>query len=221
MKRNSRSLALLLAVMVLAVSMLTSCSSAPTAEDAKKYVQAVLDLMCTGDYDHSVKLADIEEGKETEMRDQMIEEALDSLDGDVTLSDDVKAEFKDVLIEAFSKAKYTVGDAVKTDDGGYDVTVTIEPLKVFAGVQARMQEESATLFDDIDDPSTVTQEEINNRVYSLMARLIRENLQTPTYEEGQDTIVHYGLLDEKEKIYGISEEDGTKLGSLLFSQSME
>ena len=220
MKRNSRSLALLLAVMVLAVSMLTSCSSAPTAEDAKKYVQAVLDLMCTGDYDHSVKLADIEEGKETEMRDQMIDEALGELEGGVVLSDEVRGEFKDVLIEAFSKAKYTVGDAVKTDDGGYDVTVTVEPLKVFAGIQTRMQEESATLFEDLD-PATITEDEINNRVYSLMARLIKENLQNPTYEEGKDVVVHYGLLDEKEKIYGISEEDGTKLGSLLFSQSME
>ena len=33
--------------------------------------------------------------------------------------------------------------------------------------------------------------------------------------------MHYGLLDEKEKLYGVSEEDGAKVGSLLFSQSME
>ena len=83
-----------------------------------------------------------------------------------------------------------------------------------------MQEESATLFEDLD-PATITEDEINNRVYSLMARLIKENLQNPTYEEGKDVVVHYGLLDEKEKIYGISEEDGAKVGELLFSQSME
>lgn len=220
MKRNLRSLALLLSILVLAVSVLTSCGG-PTASDAQKYVQAVLDLMCTGNYDHSVKLADIEEGKETEMRDQMIEDALNSLDSGAELSDEVKAEFKDVLIEAFSKSKYTVGDAVKTDDGGYDVTVTVEPLKVFAGMQSKMQEQSATLFSDVSDPSTLTQQQINDRIYLLMARLIRENLQNPTYEEGQDTIMHYGLLDEKEKLYGVSEEDGAKVGSLLFSQSME
>ena len=60
------------------------------------------------------------------------------------------------------------------------------------------------MFEDLD-PATITEDEINNRVYSLMARLIKENLQNPTYEEGKDVVVHYGLLDEKEKIYGISE----------------
>ena len=40
----------------------TPKTGAPTAEDARAYVQAVLDIMCTGDYDHSVELSDIPEG---------------------------------------------------------------------------------------------------------------------------------------------------------------
>ena len=49
-------------VAVLAASMLTGCAKKlPTAEDAKNYTKAVLDLMCTGDYDHNVKIADVEE----------------------------------------------------------------------------------------------------------------------------------------------------------------
>ena len=222
MKRKHTLTALLIVVMMLAVSMLTGCApKLPTAEDAQNYTKAVLDLMCTGDYDHNVKLADVEEGKELEMRDAMIDDALQSIAGDAGLTDDVTAEFKDVLIEAFAKCKYTVGEAVQTGDGEYDVTVSIEPLKLFSGVQEKLMEQSATLYEDVDDPSALSEQELNSRIYSLMAKLIRENLQAPAYEEAREVVVHYGLLDKEKNLYGISEEDGSKLGEVLFSASLE
>lgn len=222
MKRKHTLTALLMVVMMLAVSMLTGCApKLPTAEDAQNYTKAVLDLMCTGDYDHNVKLADVEEGKELETRDAMIDDALRSIAGDAGLTDDVTAEFKDVLIEAFAKCKYTIGEAVETGEGEYDVTVAIEPLKLFAGVQTRLMEQSATLFDDVEDPGALSEQEYNSRIYSLMAKLIKENLQEPVYEDAKEVVVHYGLLDKENNLYGISEEDGSKLGEVLFSASLE
>ena len=77
MKRKHTLTALLIVVMMLAVSMLTGCApKLPTAEDAQNYTKAVMDLMCTGDYDHNVKIADVEEGKELETRDAMIDDPL-------------------------------------------------------------------------------------------------------------------------------------------------
>ena len=222
MKRRHTFTALLMLLTVLAVSALTGCGSkAPTAQDAQNYAKAVLDLMCTGDYDHSIKLADVEEGKELEMRDQMIEEVLASLAGDTGLTEEVQDEFKDVFIEAFSKCKYTVGDAVEGDPGEFDVSVSIEPLKLFRGVQDKLEAQSETLFDDVEDPSSLSQEEFNSRIYSLMAKLIKENLQTPSYDAPVEVVVHYGVLDEESKSYGISEEDGARLGQVLFSTSLD
>ena len=222
MKRKQTITALLMVVTMLAVSMLTGCApKLPTAEDAQNYTKAVLDLMCTGDYDHSVSLSDVEEGKELETRDAMIDDALRSIAGDAGLTDDVTAEFKDVLIEAFAKCKYTIGEAVETGEGEYDVTVAIEPLKLFAGVQTRLMEQSATLFDDVEDPGALSEQEYNSRIYSLMAKLIKENLQEPVYEDAKEVVVHYGLLDKENNLYGISEEDGSKLGEVLFSTSLE
>ena len=174
MKRKQTITALLMVVTMLAVSMLTGCApKLPTAEDAQNYTKAVLDLMCTGDYDHSVSLSDVEEGKELETRDAMIDDALRSIAGDAGLTDEVTAEFKDVLIEAFAKCKYTIGEAVQTGDGEYDVTVSIEPLKLFSGVQEKLMEQSATLYEDVDDPSALSEQELNSRIYSLMAKLIK------------------------------------------------
>ena len=204
MKRKQTITALLMVVTMLAVSMLTGCApKLPTAEDAQNYTKAVLDLMCTGDYDHSVSLSDVEEGKELETRDAMIDDALRSIAGDAGLTDEVTAEFKDVLIEAFAKCKYTIGEAVQTGDGEYDVTVSIEPLKLFSGVQEKLMEQSATLYEDVDDPSALSEQELNSS------------------EEAREVVVHYGLLDKEKNLYGISEEDGSKLGEVLFSASLE
>ena len=82
-------------------------------------------------------------------------------------------------------------------------------------------EQSETLFDDVEDPSALSEQEVNSRVYSLMAKLIRENLQEPAYEEAKEVVVHYGLLDKEQNLYGISEDDGSKLGEVLFSTSLE
>ena len=44
MKKSSKSIIIMIAAVVLAVSVLTGCSSTPTEKDAKAYVQAVLDM---------------------------------------------------------------------------------------------------------------------------------------------------------------------------------
>ena len=194
----------------------TPKTGAPTAEDARAYVQAVLDIMCTGDYDHSVELSDIPEGEEAQLRDSTIESAVESIASDAGLSEEVKADFTDVMRVAFSKAKYTVGEAVPTEDGGYDVTVTSEPLNMYAGATDKLQEKITA-----DEIAGLSEEEANNLIYSKVIEIVRENLEEPEYGEPQDIIVHYGIIDEQNNLWGVSEEEGEKLGALLFSADME
>ena len=194
----------------------TPKADAPTAEDAKAYVKAILDIMCTGDYDHSVNLSDIPEGEEAQLRDSTIESAVAAIASDSGLSEDVQADFAEVMREAFAKSKYTVGDAVPTEDGGYDVTVTIEPLKLYAGAQTKLAERITR-----DDIEGLSEEEANNLIYTKIAEIIRENLEEPEYGEPKEVVVHYGLIDEQNNIWGVSEEEGEKLGEVLFSADME
>ena len=194
----------------------TTKADAPTAEDAKAYVKAILDIMCTGDYDHSVNLSDIPEGEEATLRDSTIESAVAAIASDSGLSEDVQADFTEVMREAFAKSKYTVGDAVPTEDGGFDVTVTIEPLKLYAGAQTKLAERITR-----DDIEGLSEEEANNLIYTKIAEIIRENLEEPEYGEPKEVVVHYGLIDEQNNIWGVSEEEGEKLGEVLFSADME
>ena len=209
----------LVTIALLALVLFAGCGPAkPTAEDATNYVQAILDVLCTGDYDHSVELADIEEGKESELRDSLIEEFLDDFAAEQGLSDDVKADFQTFMTSAFEKAKYTVGEATATDDGGFDVAVTIEPLAAFDGVADKLQsaidEKTAQ---DLDSLLAMSEEELNNYILKLAVGIMNENLENPKYDDPVDVTLHYGLIDEENNTYGCTEEEGKKVGEKLFS----
>lgn len=221
MKKRFRILALILSAVMAMAAALSGCgSSAPTDTDAKKYVQAVIDLICLGEYDKSVDFADLEDGKELEMREEMIDEMLDSFTGEITLDDETKKEFKDCILRAFSCCKYTVGEAVKTDDDGstgYDVTVSIEPLRVFDGANEAMEAEIEELTGDVDKLMNMTEEEMNAQVFEAVFEKLNKNLEEPAYDAAKEIVVHYGLMNEETNAYGISYEDGQKIGESLFS----
>ena len=125
--------------------------------------------------------------------------------------DENRARFKEIMLNAFSKAKYTVGNATKTGEGEYDVEVTIEPLKSGASDQEEFNNRVAAI-----DTTNMTEEEYTKAVYGVLLDLLEESVNNPVYGEPQTTTVHYGLLDKENKVYGVSEEDGNKLGSMLF-----
>ena len=203
--------------LMLVLPMLSGCSSKPAPEDAQAYVKAILDIICLGDYDHSVKIADIEEGQELELRDQMVSEALAALDAESGISDDMKASFKDCMLRALSMAKHTVGDAVATDDGGYDVTVSIEPLQLYRGFEDFDSIVQERAMQDIDKVMNMSEAEVADYVAGIMIEMLNANLDDPQYDPAEEVTVHYGLLDEEQKMYGCSNEEGQKLGAKLFS----
>ena len=60
--RRAAVLALLAVLMTVLLAGCAESASGPTKDDAGAYVKAVLDLMCLGEYDQSVNLADVERG---------------------------------------------------------------------------------------------------------------------------------------------------------------
>lgn len=187
-------------------------SATPTAEDARAYVKAFLDLMCTGDYDHSVNMIDIDPGEES----AIIDEGLATVASNMGMSEELQGDFITVLKAAFSKCKYTVGGAVPTEDGGYDVTVTVDPLKVYTVSEEKMLEKLSEKAVGLN-VNNMSDEDKNNLIYSILIEIIQDNLKEPTYGETQEVVVHFGIIDEANSIYGLSENDGEKLANVLIS----
>lgn len=221
MKKGLRFFLLTLLMTVMAVAMLCGCGpKKPAPEDAQAYVKAVLDLISTGDYDHSVKIADIEEGKEAELRDDVVDSMMEKLGSEANLNEEVMNSFKDFMIHALEKTKYTVGEATAAEDGGYDVTVSVEPLQIFTGIQDELNsvlEERVAA--EADTIMAMSEDEQTNYVMEILIELLNKKLEDPKYDPAEEVTVHYGLLEEDGNVYGCTAEEGEKVGAKLFSQS--
>ena len=219
MRKGPGRLSLIVLMMLMTVAMLTGCGpKKPAPEEAQAYVKAVLDLMCTGDYDHSVDLADIEEGKESEVRDNLIDQMMSEIGSESNLSEEVTASFRDFMTNALGKAKYTVGADNETEDGGYDVTVSIEPLQIFTGVNEELNtvlEEKVA--EESDKILAMSEEEQTNYVMGLVIELLNKKIEDPKYDPAEEVVVHYGPMEGQKGVYGCTESEGEKLGSKLFS----
>ena len=212
-KTMKRVLAAMMAVLC-AVCVFTGCGSRkPKAVDAQNYVKAILDIICTGDYDHSVKFSDLNEDTAKQTRDEIldgVEEALAGSD-EIKLPEETIKKFREVKDKALQKCRYTVGDAVAADDG-FDVKVSIEPLVVMDS--AKFSDGMMAYLLSVPGIAGMNQEQITAEAMNYLITCIEEGLEDPQYDSSVDVTVHYGVLEENN--YGVSEEDGQRLGEKLF-----
>ena len=220
MKRIYRTASALLTAALLMTMLLTGCgetSSSSIKGDAENYVKAVLDLMCTGTYDHSVTFGDVASGREQESRDEMIAGIVSSIAKDNDLNEEQRARLEDCLTRAFSACRYTIKDVRESEDGGCDVTVSIEPLKVFEGISDALNSKVRELTGDGEAMIAMSPEEQTAALAEVLLSQLDQNLENPQYGPAEEVIVHYGLLQGSEDRYGIDENAGKTLGEKLFS----
>lgn len=220
MKRIYRTASALLTAALLMTMLLTGCgetSSSSIKDDAENYVKAVLDLMCTGTYDHSVTFGDVASGREQDSRDEMIAGIVSSIAKDNDLNEEQRARLEDCLTRAFSACRYTIKDVRESEDGGCDVTVSIEPLKVFEGISDALNSKVGELTGDGEAMIAMSPEEQTAALAEVLLSQLDQNLENPQYGPAEEVIVHYGLLQGSEDRYGIDENAGKTLGEKLFS----
>ena len=220
MKRLFKATAVLFSAVLFLSILLTGCgeqASVSIREDAENYVKAVLDLMCTGEYDHSVTFADVESGKERVSRDAMISDIVNYVSEDNDLTEEQRAELGGLIARAFTTCRYSIKDVKETDDGGCDVTVSIEPLKLFEGVSDALDQKVEDLSKDTDNAIAMTEEEQTAALTAVLFTQLNQNLENPQYAPAEEAVVHYGLLEGTEDRYGINENAGKVLGEKLFS----
>ena len=218
MMRRVKVLIALIMTIVMSLSLFTGCKAKPTPEDAQNYVRAILDIICTGDHDHTVELVDIEEGKEGEFREDILDEIMTAVTKEQELSDELKEEYRNFFKAAYEKCKYTVGDATELEEGGYDVNVSIEPLKIFDTLDNGEFEKELEkkVMADPDKFLAMSESEQTEYGFKFLVDKLNEDLENPKYGDPVDVTVRYELLDEKENVYGCTEEEGEKLGEHLF-----
>lgn len=129
MKKFKSKLTVALFTMTAFVFGLTGCGA---NFDAKTYVKGSLDAI----FKHEISddLAKLTEGGKEEIEedyDEAFEGIVDAFKAE-GCPDSLLESYKTTMQDIFSKAKYTVGEETKDDDGNYVVSVTSEAIIVDA-----------------------------------------------------------------------------------------
>lgn len=206
---------LLALLMVVVMATLTACGGFST-EDAKDYVQATLDASYKGEFNAFVEVTDATMEESEQMYNENIDNTMaQSGFGDLGLSEELVANYRQLFIDLMKASKYTVGEATETDNG-FAVEVTVEPLECFVGLEADLTD---VLMDKVMAMDTFpTDEEITVLSFECMYDLMLERLAAPAYGEATSVTVY--ISENADGEYEISDSDLMTLDSALFSMEM-
>lgn len=211
--KNMRKLALLM-VSVLMVSVFAGCGN---SFDASAYVKAILDNSYKND---STGLVEQKVGTAEEAADiyeQGIDAEMQSITSQVSLSDELQAEYREVLQTMFKNCKYTVGEAEKQDDGSYKVTIKYQQMIVFAPTVDAFNEQSAAYIDDMTNKAlngeeTPSEDQINEEVFTMLKDCLKTAVENATFAEEAEATVRVELVNN---VWTPNETDLSNLELLL------
>ena len=207
----------IIAACLLTVGMLGGCG---TKFDAAAYTKALLDNSYKNDSTDfvSMKIGTAEEAADLYEQglDAEVDAMLSSAGG--VISEDQAAEFRQVFADLLAKAKYTVGDAEKQDDGSFVVTITYEQLQVFGpamdaymtDINNMVDEWTAAVEAGGDAPS---EDEMTAAIVDSLKDAFVDALGSATYADPATTTIRIELNNNE---YSPNQNDITNLEMVLF-----
>lgn len=199
----------ILLVAVMALGMLTGCG---TKFDASAYVKALLDNSYKNDPTGIVEQKMGTEEEANALYEEGLDTEMNSLTSGITISDELKAEYRSVFAEMFAKAKYTVGEAEKQEDGSYEVTVKYQTMKVFEPAMTAYMEGLTDLQNQWSE-EVPSDDEMYEAIYTLLKDCIKDELPDAEYEEEASMTVRVEISNNT---YSPNQEDLLNLELSLF-----
>lgn len=194
---------------------LTGCFGRPSAEEAQTYVQTLMASLCgvlPDDAEENISAAEAEQ-----LRTQLIDQVIEGFRGQgAALDEDTEALIRTTLTDALAACRFSVGEAVSVR-GGYDVPLTVSPLRLFQVDMAAVEEEAVAQLSQDPDILTMSQSQVSNRVFRIMLSMIADNLSDPQYADDVTLTVRFAKQDDG--AYGISQDSGAAIGQALFDLS--
>lgn len=163
------------------------------------YAQASLDARYKQVYTDYMRYS----GKTQEGAEEYYEENLNSLMETLDqyeLSDTLKKSYRELFANIMNQARYESESQEKTDDGEYTITFSVEPLKVFEGVEEELQAQSQAYYDAIAETAgsgsvSPTEDQTREAVYQMLYNILAARMESPEYGEAQKIQVHVHVDD--------------------------
>lgn len=205
---------LLVLLMILTMAVLSGCGM--TEEEASEYVKASLDAAYKGEFEVFVEITDsTPEGAQAMYEENIVHTMEAAGFSEMKISDELTDKYKQLFLDILKIADYSVGEAHETENGEFEVSVEITPLKIFDEISE--DKVSEAVISRIDKMKKYPgDKKITEITFEEIYEILSEELKEPSY--GEEAIDHTVTVHKNEKgMYYISEEDMLTLDSALFA----
>lgn len=206
---------LLVILMILTMCLLGGCGM--TEEEASEYVKASLDAVYKGEFDAFVEITDsTPEGAQAMYEENIIHTMEAAGFSDMQISEELTEKYRQLFHDVSKLANYTVGEAAESDDG-YNVSVEIYPLTLFADVTEK--EVTKAVVNKIDGMKKYPgDEKVVEITFEVLYEIYADKIKSPEYSD-EKVVQTVGVHKNEKGMYYISEEDMLKLDNAMFELS--
>lgn len=194
-----------------------------TTFDASAYTRAVLDVSYKNQTEEYIELT----GASEEEAEAVFQENLDATMEEfktMQLSEEMERNYRSLFEDIVKQVKYTVGEAVRTEDGNYTVDVTVEPMTLFDDTyeefQAKAEEYAAGITNSVMNGEEMpSDEEMQENVYQIYYNVLNEGVGAGIkYGEAVTVTIHINKTEDG--TYEVLDDDIRILDEKLISQKM-
>ena len=175
--------------------------------DAKEYTQMALDIISTGKSDIAIESAQASEEDFEAVRDEMVKNS-----GllNLTADEQITSGFRTVLRNAYKKIDYEVGDA-RSVENGFEVTVTIRPLRLFEDIDVDLND---TMSENLEEIQKLAEDEVMDYTLKKELEILKDRVSNPEYGKPQEVVVF--ISENENSRYAVTSESMTLIGNSLF-----
>jgi hypothetical protein len=215
MKKMKKVITMLLSMLML----VTAFAGCGTSFDASAYLKAILDNSYKHDSTDFVKQKIGTKDEAEQLFQDGIDSNMSAMTSSLELSDELKPEFESLFEQIYGVAKYTVGKAEKQDDNSYVVTVTYQPMNLFADANTAFQDKVTALTEKYTEQATnggevPDQAALQEEVLVLYKDCLLDSLDSVSYGDETSMEIKIELAD---KVYSPNSSDLATLENALLS----
>lgn len=217
MKRRKRKKMQAAGLAVVLALLLCGC----TPFDACAYTQAVLDVSYKNQTESYIEIT----GASPEEADAVFQKNLDATMQEfqnMELTGELEEQYRTLFEEVVKQVKYTVGEAVKEEDGNFTVDVEIRPILLFDDTyeefQTKAEDYAAGLTNEVMNGAEMpSDEEIQAKVYQIYYEVLKAGMDAGVnYGAPENITVH--IHKTEDGVYEIPDEDLRALDNAMISQ---
>lgn len=224
MNRKKKIAAVVAGILVLTAAVCAGVWAYINRFDPRAYVQAVLDVSYKNETEAYMEIADATEEEADAVFENNLDATMEEFESS-PMPEELKPQYRELFGEIAKSVNYTVGEAVREEDGSFSVPLKVKPVTLFADTYDQFREKAQEYADQVTDSvmqgaEMPSDEEMQGEVYRIYYDVLKAAMDAgPLYGEAQDITLRVAKNDSGE--YEVNTTDMQELDAMLIEDGEE